>query len=304
MQLAIIIINWNSNQRTIDTLNLIQQWKREDIVVIIVDNHSKYDAVLELTNHLTNNQQLIELNNNKGFSGACNEGIKAALKLQANNILLLNTDALLDAADIRSLESTLAKDDSIAAVGPLIFDGKGKHLLNAGGKNIAWHYHTNSTIARDPEKTYDIDYVSGTAILIKADAFRNTGLLCESYFFSGEIADWCATITKSHKLPNRVVINPQASARHKPEMASTIRGTLYTYYTVRNRYLYIRRQNKLMSPLLIPIWTIRHFHHWRNARKTGARIESGMVWRGVRDGLLGHWGRIDRQWEILCTNPR
>ncbi|HED14180.1 MAG TPA: glycosyltransferase family 2 protein [Gammaproteobacteria bacterium] len=301
MQLAIITINWNSNQRTFDTLNLIRHWGRKDILVIIVDNGSEPESVLEIKNNLAKNHYLIELAHNKGFSGACNEGIRKALENNIENIFLLNTDATLTATDITKLEVALAQDATIAAIGPLILDSNGTKILNAGGRNIAWYYHTNSAQARDLENVYDVDYVSGTAVMIKSEVLRESGLFCESYFFSGEVADWCTTIKKRVDLPNRVVIDPRASALHKPEMASSLRGTLYTYYTVRNRYLYIRRHHKLLSPLLVPLWVIRHFRHWLAARKEGARVEAGMVWRGVRDGLLGRWGRIDQRWEKLCT---
>jgi len=62
-------------------------------------------------------------------------------------------------------------------------------------------------------------------------------LLDEDYFFSGEIADLCYRASKKD-LKN--VVFPEWICRHSPE-DSALRSYVYKYYSLRNRFLFIKK---------------------------------------------------------------
>ena len=86
---------------------------------------------------------------------------------------------------------------------------------------------------------HDVDYVSGTVFLARSSAFEQIGLLDEQYFFSGEIADFCK---RARNAGHRICADLEVEASHDTgQTQAHRRQTLYTYYSLRNRFLYVRK---------------------------------------------------------------
>jgi len=292
MKCAIIILNWNAARETLSCVESIKRWSHIFKSIYVVDNNSaKYDqAILSEQSY---NFNLIKNAVNGGFSGGNNIGIKAALDDNHTTILLLNNDARIGGKDISLLLETLQSSTNIGVAGPVIYEQGTNELMNAGGKDIGWNYISHLKVTPEKEKIYDVDYVSGTAILIRAEIFRKIGLLDERYFFSGEIADFCKRVHK-YREPDgfhyRVVINPHAQATHSLHTVSSDKERLYTYYVVRSRYLYIRKFLLTSLPVLYPYWIYKHLNHAFNCYKIGKSDVTRTILRGLIHGLTGRAG--------------
>ncbi|MEW5910718.1 MAG: glycosyltransferase family 2 protein, partial [Thermodesulfobacteriota bacterium] len=238
---------------------------------------------------------LIENEENKGYSEGCNIGIRAALGKKCEAVLLLNTDARIEEEDVLLLLDILKLYPEIGVIGPLIYDAVTKRLINAGGKEIGWNYHTHHDVPLDKNELYDVDYVSGTAMLVRSDLFHNIGLLDARYFFSGEIADFCKRVkiyTEENGFQYRVVIHPGAKAFHDTHDPSKDREKLYSYYTIRNRYLYVRKFLKWYLPVLYPLWIYFHLKHAVQCIKEDRSDVARIIFKGIIHGVCGRAGEF------------
>ena len=294
MKVAIVIINWNGSDDTISCITRIGKWSRILPSLFVVDNHSVDGEKQKLKAYLKN-FCLIENEDNEGFSEGCNIGIRAALEKQAEVIFLLNNDAFIDEEDVLLLTGKMAENPDIAVIGPLIYDGNTDQLVNAGGRDIAWHYHTHLQNAKDPLYFYDVDYVSGTAMLVRSEVFNKVGLLDKRYFFSGEIADFCKRVRLFNSVNQnryRIVIEPSAKVSHHTHNPLKDREKLYAYYTIRNRYLYVRKFYKNFLLFLYPFWIYRHLNHAFLCLKQRRSDLARIIIMSVFHGLAGKVGRI------------
>lgn len=153
--------------------------------VIVVDNGAS-DATCRLVE--ATGARYVRSPGNVGFAAAVNRGLDAAWDGQSD-VLLLNPDARIRAADVRALQEALhASGTRRAAVGPRLVgeDGEpqfpewplpspGQVWFDAVGLGRLWR----------GEK-----FVVGAVLLLRGDALAEVGKFDERYFLYAEEADW------------------------------------------------------------------------------------------------------------------
>lgn len=286
MRTAAIILNWNAFEATKKCVETIRSWGRADIDTVIVDNASDKQERRRLKQIDSEGATVLFNDNNLGYAGGSNTGIGYACAKGYEAILLLNNDAFIDRASIDLLFEAFTNAPGIDAIGPLIYDRKFEHILNAGGLDIAVNNTTHRKVPRHNSEPYVVDYVSGTVLLARSELFKRHGLLDEEYFFSGEIADFC------HRSQALCMIHPGAKAGHDTVASDAIRAGLYTYSSVRNRYLYIHKNLYNNRWRFYPLWWKTHAAHACVALSGGRSREASMVVRGMVDGMRSKTGAI------------
>ena len=90
-KIAIVILNFNGENQTLACVQSIEKLKKEDckLNIIIVDNGS-------VDKFIDNKLQIIRNEENLGFSGGNNVGIQYALDHDADYIVILNNDTIVD----------------------------------------------------------------------------------------------------------------------------------------------------------------------------------------------------------------
>ncbi len=287
VDLAIIILNWNAADDTIRCVREIAAWERLRPTVWVVDNGSANDDV-EAIARACPEARLVRNAANLGFAGGSNRGIQAARQARETPILLLNNDALMDESSVARMLHTLREDDTIGLVGPLLFDAEDPHtFISAGAKNPVLHHQTR-VVTRPQAEIQEVEAISGTAILIRSAVFEAVGLLDEDYFFSTELADLCR---RARQAGYRCVIDARARAYHRVSRSAGFRSTLYPYYIVRNRFLYVRKFYPALPRLLLTgFWASYSLALSAKLRLTGERAAYRAVWLGLVDGLQGRFG--------------
>ncbi len=284
MDLSIVILNWNAAADTIACAQSITQWTQLKPIVWVVDNASAGDDATQIKTALPA-VKLIRSPRNVGFSGGSNLGIEAALKYSNAPVLLLNNDARISEKDALTLLNTLAQDDSAGIVGSLLFD-EDEQSISAGGKNPVWHFQTR--VKKYRQGLNKVNNVSGAAVLIRAQVFEDAGFLDEDFFFSTEMADFCA---RARYYGYQSVINTQAKAYHTVSRSAPYRNSLYVYYIIRNRFLYIRKYYHYLPRLgLEAFWAAYSAALAIKLKSQGALPASKAVWLGLKDGLAGRFG--------------
>ena len=293
---AIVILNWNNYPDTIATVQAIGAWEKLAPTIWVVDNGSQDESVEQIRRECPG-VRLLESDHNLGFAAGNNLAVRQALgEGQTDYFLLLNNDAILNEDGLSRLLDT-AEQTKAGIVGSILRDPPpAQTLQSAGGRNMAWHIDTH--IHKIPSAApYPVDYVPGTAILIRADVFKTVGLLDETYFISGEIADFCL---RAKRRGVRMLIDPRVTVHHDQGRSSELRVAFYTYYFLRNRFLFVRKFYPHLRWLLVPSWAafglVSIVTAWLRGRQQRARA----LTLGLRHGLSGQFG--DRSAEALALS--
>ncbi|RMF61259.1 MAG: glycosyltransferase family 2 protein [Calditrichaeota bacterium] len=285
---AIIILNWNAADDTIACIQQISRWQHLRPVIWVVDNASTDDSV-ERIRRSCPDVYLICSSTNLGFAGGSNRGIQAAIQSGFSAILLLNNDAYISEENVISLLETLDRHERIGFVGPLLYDSDQRsRLISAGGKNPVLHHQTRVKTPSTTTPYQPVEAISGTVVLIRGEIFRKVGFLDESYFFSTELADLCK---RGQLAGYQCIIDCRAKAYHSIKRSAKFRDTLYIYYIVRNRFIYIRKFYGTISGfLLFFFWTLDGIVLSLKLILTKKSSSARAVWLGLIDGLRGRFG--------------
>jgi GT2 family glycosyltransferase len=301
VKLSVVILNWNAATDTIQCIERIGSWQQIEPQIWVVDNAS-HDGSADMLARCCPQVHLIRNPVNQGFAGGTNRGLIAASAASAAPVLLLNNDAQVAEVALLQLGATLAADPSVGIVGSLLYQTtQPERLIAAGCKNPVLHIHNLNRTVPEQMPVFPVDYISGSVALVRASLFKTIGLLDETYFFYTEVADFCR---RARQHGYRTVVNSRARAYHDLKRSSPLRSTLYTYYLIRNRFLYLRKFYRLARWPLTVFWAL---YSWALAAKlqvSGQPAAARAVWLGVNDGLLGRFGGQNERVLAACAIQR
>ena len=294
MGLAVILINWRHEERTLRCARAVAGWHALKPHVIVVDNEST-EATHRVLSAAVPAENLICSTVNRGYAGGNNLGIERALAAGLEYVLLLNTDAEISAGGVGRLLARLDAYTQIAIVGPVVNETDERQTRRlVGGRDIARHSFTRITMSPDDTEilpdypVHAVEYVSGTVFLARSSVFKEIGLLDEEYFFSGEIADFCKRVRdKGHKVCVDLEVEAQ---HHSGQMPVDQRETLYLYYGLRNRFLYVRKYYAGRKLRYFAYWTIRGMLGFARAVLQWKIAKARAILLGVIHGYRGRYG--------------
>lgn len=125
MALGIVVLNYNDYKTTIKFLDMIKDYKNINKVVV-VDNNSKDNSVIEIKKYVNDKIILLESKENKGYGSGNNIGIEYLRKIiDIEYIGISNPDIEFKESDLEKLINFLDSNKSIAlASGRIIESGK------------------------------------------------------------------------------------------------------------------------------------------------------------------------------------
>ncbi len=293
-KVAIIILNWNGKEDTVECLESFRKVAYPCYKVLLVDNAST-DGSVGLFRQRYPDIELIVNEKNLGFAGGNNAGIKRALEGGADYLLLLNNDTVVYPDFLGGLVDVAESDARVGIVGPKIcFYSGPEKVWSAGGTiNMATGRIGNDGEGLPQEGlrgTKEVDYVSGCALLIKAAVARQIGPMDEDYFLYFEEADWNL---KARRLGYVCMVNNDVRILHKSGMAvKKIKGSDY-YYTVRNLPRFVGRNGKWYHKVTFyPLFFARYAASYALHLARGEREVCGGIARGLGDFMKGKYGKL------------
>jgi N-acetylglucosaminyl-diphospho-decaprenol L-rhamnosyltransferase len=250
--IAIIIVSWNVRALLQHCLTSLQQYpaKTHRQHIVVVDNASS-DGTVEMVRELFPNVTLVANENNRGFTGGNNDGIKAADALftcenpQASYLFLLNPDTMMLPESLDALLAFADASPDVGLVGPQLLCEDGtiqssrRRFLNLHTAvfESTWLQRfapaglLDAYYMRDKpdDQICDVDWVYGAAMLVRRSTYLQCGVLDEQTFFMySEEMDWCKRIKDtpinwagSSSAHWRVVYLPQAQVMHYEARSST-----------------------------------------------------------------------------------
>jgi len=183
---------------------------------------------------------------------------------------LLNSDCEVYEGSIDEMVSFAEKNSDAGIIGPMIINSDGSiqlscrrfpSLIIAGLHTILSSFLPNNRFSRhykmaDREKglPFEADWVSGSAMLVRRDALKDTGLLDEGYFMYVEDIDLCYQM---HRKGWKVYYYPHARILH--HIGGSTKGSQVASCIIMQKsilYFYLKNYKKDPKILLIPILVI------------------------------------------------
>ncbi len=295
---AIIILNWNNFADTDECLTSLYKADLCGGFIVVVDNGSQDDSYEKLREKWSHWDAIHWIRNdeNLGFAGGNNVGIRYALAKGAEYIMLLNNDTVVNPDFLKPLIEYIATHDNVGIVGPKILLYSNPDRLQSAGWRLFMATGRFGPVGggeKDNNKynvPRDCDYLTGAALMISRKCIEKIGLFDESYFAYCEDVDLCI---RASVAGFRVVYIPDSKVWHKVS-SSTVRlknkGVfLQLYLTFRNKLIFYRKHARPWHWItFLPFHLYRALKTITNNEISGHRM---FIIKGIIDGMLGKGGK-------------
>ncbi|MBU2564316.1 glycosyltransferase family 2 protein [Patescibacteria group bacterium] len=170
----------------------------KDCEIIICD--SEADKKIDIKD-----VQVLSFKKNTGYAFLVNQGIK---KSKGEYVLILNADIVVLEDSIQKMLNYMEKYEKIGILGPQLIDFTGNIQISCfayptissivarrtpfkklkRGKNILNKFTIKEW---DRTTTREVDWIQGSAIMVRKKAIDKIGLMDERFFMYFEDVDWC-----------------------------------------------------------------------------------------------------------------
>jgi len=221
--LSIIIVHYKTRELTLQCLKSIREFRpRASYEILLIDNGSQ-DGIQEVIAKEFPEVRLIETGRNEGFSQANNLGI---VNSHGEYILLLNSDTkILESVFDRHIQLMDSRPE-VGCVGPQHVGGDGRHQVSYGkfpdlftevlrkivdyrialdDLNIRGHIRELCSAEQE------VDWLSGSCLLLRREALLRVGLLDETFFMYFEDIDLCKRL---HDRGWKIIFCPMSKILH------------------------------------------------------------------------------------------
>ena len=298
-RLAVVVVYFNRPDITLRCLESVFGLDYPNFEVIAVNNGSD-PAAGEVVKTAYPDLTQIHIIENQGFNPAVSAGMAAALERQADYVLVLPNDVVLDPHLLHDLVAVAEGDASIGITGVVNYDmDQPEVIVWTGGYVTNWWLGTRKAArhhkAADlPDQPFEVDYPP--IYMTRADVIRDIGYFDSQLYMYYDELDYCL---RAKQAGYKVVIAPKAKLWH--EVSNKTHGRINTYFMVRNEPRYFYRNAHWIYWPSFTLWYLL-----RTLAKLSASAAIGLLrgnWLhlavyglGLGDFLLGRYGRgsIDR----------
>jgi len=291
MRVDAVVVNWNQPELTRACVQSLLEGDFLPRRIIVVDNGSEENPERFLSS-FGERVNVHRLERNAGFAAGANAGIRLALEGRAEAVFLVNNDAVVAPNCLSALVAVLDADLSVAVAGAKTLTQENPPRIHTAYGVLTYHgplvqqrgwMEEDVSLFSEPA---DVDYVSGCAMLLRAQALCEVGLFDERFFAYHEDLDWCV---RARHAGYRVRYVPQAIVYHRMHASTGGGGYLspITYLSARNAILFVRknapRRKQLKYALHLAVNLCKDaWLRYRRGELAGFRLRL----LGVRDGLL------------------
>lgn len=242
MKVAIVILNWNGADMLRKFLPSVLASANGVADVIVADNASTDNSISVVKEEFPA-VGLIELDKNYGFADGYN---KALAQVEAEYVVLLNSDVEVQNGWIEPMVDYLDKNRDVAACQPKILSYRRKDMFEyagACGGMIDYLgypfcrgriFDTVETDNGQYDSVLDIFWATGAALMIRLDDYKAVGGLDGRFFAHMEEIDLCWRLRSRNR---RIVCVPQSVVYHVGGATLKKENPRKTYLNFRNNLL-------------------------------------------------------------------
>ena len=220
MSKAIVILNYNGKQHLQTYLPSVVEYS-PGWTIFVADNASTDSSISFLKEHYAQ-IQIIELNQNFGFAGGYNEALQQ-LAGQFEFYFILNSDVRLSPNWDTPLLDFIQANPEVAAVQPQVLSDRDhtlfEHAGAAGGYLDSLYFpfcrgrlfETVETNHGQYDSVQEVTWVSGAAMLIRAQDFHEAAGFDAAFFAHMEEIDLCWRLKKANY---KIMVCPESTVWH------------------------------------------------------------------------------------------
>jgi len=291
----IILLNWNNEEDTIECIESLKKINYDNYKIIVVDNGSKEESISKIEKQYSD-LCIIKNESNLGFAGGNNIGIKYAIDNNADYVLLINNDTIVDENFLTELVEVGGADEKNGLLGSKIYFHSEKNRIWFVGGKVNWLKNKGTHIGLDEidegqyDKIKEVDYLTGCCLLIKKEVIERIGVLEEDYFLYYEDTDFSL---RAQNEGYKCIYVPESKIYHKISRSTKPGSANYIYYHVRNGLVMAKRTgNSLIRIALYPYCLILFLKQIvKIIFIPEKRLWAKAVLRGLKDFLLGRMGK-------------
>ena len=237
MKVGVVVLHYRFWPEVRSTLDAVLAQSRPPDRLVVVDNSSGDGSVAQLRDAFPT-VEMTDAGGNLGYGGGMNLGLEHLVGSGMDAVLLLTHECRLAPDALAALERRLEEEPKVGAVGPLLaYRSAPDVVFSAGGEidRATWrprHLKEPRLVAEwagSPPRA--AEWLDGAAVLVRAEAVREAGMLDEDYFLYFEEAEY---LLKLQRLGWAVECVPAAVAWQEP-------GNKPTYLWLRNRLRFLAR---------------------------------------------------------------
>lgn len=293
----VVVLTWNGREVVEACLDSLRPAIDRGHRVVVVDNGST-DGTADRVRSAFPSLELIENGANLGFAAGNNVGIRHALALGAEHVVLLNQDATVAPDCIDELVAASRRHPDAGTVSAKIFEMREPERLWFAGATFSTRTGRSRHVGQGEidrgqfDREREIDRGCACAMLLRRKMLDAVGLLDEELFLYGEEIDLAL---RERKRGFHDLFAPRARAWHRiSHLPGEKRRLEQFYYQSRNLLYLLEREN----PSRGPIGRVR-----RRARvavemlagAAGRRLSAlRLILRGLEDAARGRRGARDR----------
>ena len=248
-ELSVVIVSYKVKQELKKCLSGLN-YQDSFLEVIVVDNNSG-DGTLEMLNADFPGLRLICNRFNFGFAKAANQGITVT---SGKYILLLNPDTEVKLTALKEIVNFMDNNQGVGVLGCQIVNSAGQRQYSARSfpdfrTAVSGHDSLlNRFLPQNPwskkylskelslDKPEEVDWVSGSCMLVRREVFRKIGCLDTRFFMFVEDVDFCRRAKSAgwkviYYPLVKIVHNTGQSVRQKKiKMLAEHHKSMYYYY--------------------------------------------------------------------------
>jgi GT2 family glycosyltransferase len=255
-KVGIVIVNWNNPSDTIECLRDVSELAYPDYFTIVVDNGSTDDSVKKIVSAFPY-IHIIQLENNLGYPGGCNAGLKYCSANGADYIFLINNDISIDKDALTHLIVIMEKNPSMGIAAPKVYFYYDKSVIFSAGGKVSLLTGQNFGIGYGEidsakySQNYEVDYASGCALLVSSHLVQKIGFMDPQYFMYYDEIDYCIRAKRSGF---SVWMVADAKVWHKISATVKKYSGLKEYYITKNRLIFLKKFQTRRQRIIFYAW--------------------------------------------------
>lgn len=290
-KLAIVILNFNLKDDTIELLHSLCEAGIDLDQIILIDNGSSDGSIDAFRREFDGQLQIVENQQNTGFAGGNNQGFALAVNRGAEWVLLLNNDTIAPSDFLKYFFNTISEEHSYQIYSPVIYYYSNPEIIwHMGayaipGTLLGLNRYRGKKLPGNLNPISRVDYISGCAMFIHVDVYKKIRLFDPRFFAYWEEIDFCY---RARKAGFNIGVISNCKLLHKVSLTAKNNSAFQRYYYTRNMFYYFRKNSKGILFLLMTLFgVIKVFLQIFNdvlSNQTNLILPS---WRGFLHGLKG-----------------
>jgi len=273
----ILVLNWNGWKDTNDCLASLKKLNYDRWKVVVIDNASTDDSAARIHERFPE-VEIVQLEGNLGYAKGNNSGIRLALERGAEYVWLLNNDTTVDSEALRAMVHLAEENPRIGAVGSAVYYASQPNRVQAWGGGYVDFRLGRARHFTGPVADTEIEFLTGTSLLLRRPILESLGLLDEGFFMYWEDTDYSFRLREAGL---QLAVAPQSKIFHKGSASFKSNALLDNYFT-KSSARFFRKHAKFPA---FPFWM-------------------GVVLRLTKRVIQGRWDDLRAVWSGAISGSR